>query len=370
MTTPALAILHGRTEPARVALFSALPAGDAAPEWIYVMPAADFKLADGRGPYKVGDAAALISRSLTAAARLPIDQDHATEVATKTGAPAPARGWIVALEVRGDAIWGKVEWTAAGRQLLVSREYRGFSPVFSHDDDKRVLRLLRGALTNNPALGERTALFSSEVSGMDWKAKLAEMLGLAETSTDEEVMAALEAKLKGGAEGAPDPAQLSALAVQVGLEKDAKPAAVLTAALAAVGKKADDTARGDKAGGDDEMPAWAKKLEERIETLAGTTAKEKAAALVDDAIKEGRVGVKPSRDRFVSLAAADYEGAKAILAAMPKLGDGNRVVVPEQKGKDGVASLTEDELRVCALMGKDPAEFAKGKAELIAAGVI
>lgn len=355
MPTHRLALLHAASSRHQVALFSAFAGGDGAPEWIYVMPARDFKLADGRGPFKVDDAAALIARSLAAAARLPIDQDHATEVAAKTGAPAPARGWIVALEVRGDAIWGRVEWTPAGVQLLTSREYRGFSPVLAYDDDGRVTRIMRGALTNNPALGERTALFS-ETSTMDWKAKLAELLGLAATATDEEVLAALKAKLEAPA---PDAAAMSALAVAAGLDKSAK-LSDITAAVATLTAKAPD-----KTGGD-EPPAWAKKLEERIDALAGATAKDKATALVDGAISDGRIGVKPNRERWLKLAEEDFEGTRAMLAATPKLADGNRVVPPEEK-PGGVAGLTEDELAVAKLTGVSPEDFTKQKAALAAA---
>ncbi len=39
-----------------------------------------------------------------------------------------ARGWIVELQARDDGIWGRVEWTGAGRALIEDRAYRGISP--------------------------------------------------------------------------------------------------------------------------------------------------------------------------------------------------------------------------------------------------
>ncbi len=65
-----------------------LPAGET-PEWIELIPAGEFAGRDGRGPYRLTDAAAVIeaSQALRMDAGLPIDYDHATDFA----APA-ARG--------------------------------------------------------------------------------------------------------------------------------------------------------------------------------------------------------------------------------------------------------------------------------------
>jgi phage I-like protein len=85
-------------------------------------------------------------------AGLPIDYDHATDLGAPEGRPAPAAGWICALEDRGGALWGKVEWTAHGADAVGTREYRYISPVFEYADNGEVSRLLRAALTNNPNL--------------------------------------------------------------------------------------------------------------------------------------------------------------------------------------------------------------------------
>ncbi len=109
-----------------VALCSALalPIGDAAngdgvPEWVHLLPAGVVRTVDGRGPYHCTSLQSVAD--LLGGKRLPIDENHATDKGGKAlGMPAPARGWIVALEARDDGLWGQVEWTGEGRKLMAS----------------------------------------------------------------------------------------------------------------------------------------------------------------------------------------------------------------------------------------------------------
>ena len=93
-----------------VHLFSALPAGSTGqgPEWVHLIPAGTFSGADGRGPYTLHNPEAVITASI-AAGKLPIDENHAIDLAAPKGGPSPARGWIVELQSRTDGLWGKVE---------------------------------------------------------------------------------------------------------------------------------------------------------------------------------------------------------------------------------------------------------------------
>lgn len=84
----------------------ALAADGSVPEWIHLVPAGEFRGADGRGPYRLRDAAALITASMGPGRRLPLDENHSTDLAATRGEPAPARGWIVDLQSRPDGIWG------------------------------------------------------------------------------------------------------------------------------------------------------------------------------------------------------------------------------------------------------------------------
>ena len=138
----------------------------AAPEWIELLPAGVFYGRDGRGPFRLNDPAAVIASTISTQmnAGLPIDYDHATDFGAPEGRPAPAAGWIRELEVRGGALWGRVEWTARAADSIVAREYRYVSPVFQFDpNDGAVTRLLRAGLTNNPNL-HLTAIAASRTA--------------------------------------------------------------------------------------------------------------------------------------------------------------------------------------------------------------
>ena len=132
-------------------------AGAIAPEWITLIPAANFKGFDGRGPYRldqpdhvVAATEEMIAKHMTAG--LPLDFDHATDFAAPEGRQAPAAGWIKQVRAVNGVIQGRIEWTPKGKDAVEAHEYRYVSPVFEYDDEGRVVRLLRAALTNNPNL--------------------------------------------------------------------------------------------------------------------------------------------------------------------------------------------------------------------------
>ena len=96
---------------------------------------------------------------------LVIDYDHQTLRSEENGKPAPAAGWITALDYEaGRGLWATVNWTEDGREAVAKREYRYLSPVFPFDPDTgEVLWLHSVALTNTPnlnQLGEIAAMAS------------------------------------------------------------------------------------------------------------------------------------------------------------------------------------------------------------------
>jgi hypothetical protein len=61
------------------------------PALVHLLPAGAIHTVDGRGPYRVDNAAALATSSLNlAGGRLPLDESHATDLAAPKGRPAPA----------------------------------------------------------------------------------------------------------------------------------------------------------------------------------------------------------------------------------------------------------------------------------------
>jgi len=173
----------------RVALNVELAAGEA-PEWVELIPAGPRVVGrDGRAwlhdrPQSIVDA--FTARNTP----LPLDWEHATEHKAPRGEAAPAAGWIEELEARdGGAIWGRVAWTPRGASMVANREYRFLSPVFGYEPATTRIRYLASAgLTNTPNL-HLTALNREEIPPMK---RVLTRLGLAETATEEDALAAVE----------------------------------------------------------------------------------------------------------------------------------------------------------------------------------
>ncbi len=151
--------------------------GDQAPEWIELIPAGRFSAIDGRGPFENSDPDQIVTASV---ARMPqaglvLDYDHSTDLAAPRGRPAPAAGWIKELKVERGAIFARIEWTADAAEAVKSKKWRYVSPVFEHDKNGAVRRILRAALTNNPALTELPAIAAARIPVMPRK-QLSEIL--------------------------------------------------------------------------------------------------------------------------------------------------------------------------------------------------
>jgi phage I-like protein len=163
-------------------------------QWIHLMPSGSFSGRDGRGPWAMHNADAVIAASAAFAGKkpIPVDYDHQIDMAVKNGQPAPAAGWITQLQARTDGLWGLVEWTAKAQAHLAAKEYRYLSPVFNYTPSGEVTRVLRAALTNNPAL-ELTALASTQGTEMSSQDPLVELRSLLELADDSDMVAITEA---------------------------------------------------------------------------------------------------------------------------------------------------------------------------------
>ncbi|BAV64771.1 phage protease [Sphingobium cloacae] len=295
-----------------IALCSAIALADAAdaPEWIHLIPGAEIRTHDGRGPYRVTDMVALMANSLRDGDKLVLDENHATDLAAPRGEEAPARGWIVELQQRADGVWGRVEWTEAGRQKVKGKEYRGVSPVIGHRKDGTVTHILRASLVNQPNFQGLTALHQEK--HMDFRAKLIEALGLDSEADDAAIIAALTAKLekKGDDDKVALQSALGPIAMAVGLAATAD----ATAVLAGVEKLKED------GGADGRVVALQSELAGVVGQLNGLRderARDKAEGFVDAAIAAGRVGIKPLRDDYVSLHMENPERTEKQINAMP-----------------------------------------------------
>ena len=168
---------------------AALLAEGKAPEWVQLLPAGlKINGRDGRW-WTMGDAEAVAEASLSDRTDLPVDWNHAIEYKAPYGGDAPAAGWIHKLAVRQGSIWGRVEWTARGKQSVESKEYRYLSPVFLHDRESLdIQRLTSVSLTNRPNLDLGALNQEERENNMNFLKLICTALGLAETSTEEQVL--------------------------------------------------------------------------------------------------------------------------------------------------------------------------------------
>ena len=172
---------------------------DGPPEWLCILRAGKLDTRDGRGPFFNDDADAIIEATLAQQMELglPCDLDHSTDFAAPKGSPAPAAGWITALENRDGAVWGKISWTTLGKEALSwgpnsePPKWRYCSPVFTYDEKTgRIQALMRLALTNQPNLFQTAINSRSRGKAMTTPEKIARLKAeLAADSLSEAEMA-------------------------------------------------------------------------------------------------------------------------------------------------------------------------------------
>lgn len=381
------------------ALMTALGAGTAgAPEWVQLIPAGAFKGIDGRGPYHVANAQAVIAASMARAqGKLPIDENHGTQRAAKLGIGAPARGWIVEMAAREDGIWGRVEWTEAGRALVADGAYRGISPVFEHTASGGVVRVLSAALTNDPNLSQLATLHDSltaeergQLGADDFAVpakrelpiKDADHVRLAWDMVDRTM--GLSAEERAGARrrilararelgidtgGWEKPAahdthnqgttmDISLLRQALGADAATDDAGVIAAAVAAVTQRAEHARQTETKVV--ELTTQVGALTQQIAEMTAGAKKSRAEAFIDGAIREGKP-LRAVRDALVAQHMADPEGTETLVGGVPSVHMGGVVgTVAVMDAEDG-DPLTEQEMSVAKAFGHDPKEVARMK---------
>ena len=149
-----------------------------------------------------------------------VDVDHASA----TGGSTAAAAWAKNLRVEDDGLCADFELTPRGRELVEGRSYRFVSPGWTLSEDGTPLALCSVALTNRPNLPVKPVVNSGGTGGrdpddpnnatkgnpeMDPK-KIAAALGLPETATEEEVLAAIKAMQDREAQAAAEAANAKA----------------------------------------------------------------------------------------------------------------------------------------------------------------
>lgn len=242
------------------------------------------------------------------------------------GLPAPAVGWIKALEIRDGAIWGRIEWTAQGAELVGGRAYRYLSPVFRFDfTTNEISEPVSAGLTNNPNL-EMAALNAAGMETETMDKTILEALGLPGAASAADAVGAIAA-LKSE----------RALALNAAQHPDPEkfvPKADHQLALNRIGE---------------------------FEAAEKTRAEEAALAAVDGAISAGKIA-PASRDYHLATCRAEggLERFRSFIATQPVIAGASGL-----DGKDPVAQpgkLNAEELAVCRQLGMSPEDFAKARA--------
>lgn len=304
-----------RAAMAAIALPETAPGGAEVPEWVQLIPAGQaIRTHDGRGPYRLEDAEAVVRASMEdarIAGDLPVDVNHATDLLAPKGHDAPARGWIRELAARADGIWGRVDWTPEGRALVAGQAYRGISPVFLHDAAGRIARILRASLTNIPNLRGLAAL--NQETRMDLRARLADKLGLGGEADDDALLAAIPAKTDTALQ-----AQIAEIGAALGVEGgDARQ--ILVAAKLKAGASE----------GAAVLQAENDALKGRVDAIEAAARKTAAVAFVDKALAERRVGVNAgNRDELVAMHMESPAMVEKLIGQAPTAGATHTGIVP------------------------------------------
>jgi phage I-like protein len=198
---------------------------------------------------------------------------------------------------------------------MTQKKYRGLSPVFAHEKDGTVTRIISAALTNSPNLGQLASLNTEQThtqSGADMDiATLRAALGLPETADEAAVLTAIAT-------------QKQTVAAHTATITNLQAATVPLAEFVAL------------------------------------QTQEKAVAFIDAAIKDGKA-LGPVRERMIAMHVADPAGAEALVAGLPSLKTAaGGTYVAEHDAGDG-DGLTAMDSQVIKKMGLKKEDFLKTK---------
>lgn len=270
---------------------------------------------------------------------LVVDYEHQTEggdYASPDGT-APAAGWVKELEDRGpDGLWARVQWTDRAMNLLRAREYRYFSPVFLYDrQTRRIAELVSIALTNTPrTVGIQPIVAKNDSphrkeNDMEFLKAAAKLLDLQESSTEDQVLAAIRASRE-------KPAYGKAVAAALDLPETASESEIV-ATIHAIKQRPD--------------------LSAEVAALKSRLAARDRDDLVAAALKEGKItpAQKEWADRY---ALNDPDGFRVFVAKAP-------VVVPmagiddRKPAATETASIDDEQRAINRMLGIDDETFKK-----------
>lgn len=279
---------------------------------------------------------------------LVIDYEHQTLNAEKNGQPAPAAGWFAGTSVEyreGSGVFViNPAWTKRAAAHLESDEYKFASTVFEYDlTNGDILDVRMAALTNNPGLTGMaavalTALNDShhqEAPMPELLKKLLAALGLQETATEAEALAAVDALKKSASDSAANTAQVAALTAKLNAKPD--PAKFVSVEVM-------------------------EQLQTQVAALTAKAGASEVDKIVTDAVDAGKL-LPAQVDWAKDLGKSNLAALTAFVEKTPVIAalGGTQTGGAAPAGGGGVAALTAAEQAVCKATGVSHEDFLKTK---------
>ena len=320
-----------------------------APETISVLPLGH--VLSSKGDFDVDEESfrAMKDQIAQRGVDLVVDYEHQT----LKGCEAPAAGWVKALKLEDGAIKADVEWTERGAEYLKNKEYRYLSPVVNvRRSDNKAIGLHSLALTNTPAIEGMTPIVNSQnfeggSINMEFIKKLAEMLGLGEDATEEQVLESLKAclaenkSLKDAQQPSNDVVIANkAVCELLGLKAGAQASDVSAKIMELKGGTIDGV-----------------NVVEELKALKLQNAERDANDAVTLALKAGKI-TPAQKDWAKSYALSDPKGFGAFMEKAPQIVPMGEIELEDTKAlKDD--TLDAETLLVCKQLGIDPEDAKK-----------
>lgn len=334
-----------------------------------IIPAGTIHGWDGRGPYHLKDAKAVIAASARQYVDLAIDRDHAADL-SPAGTAVPAAGWIKGLVEKDGGIFARVEWTPPALAQLDNKEYRYISPTFRHTKDGTIVRIDGATLTNRPNFDMKSVASINNSNPENPEEEnlpmnktilaIAAALGLAAPETEEAVLAKVTevaAALATSQTSLTDAqTSLASTAKALGLPENEKAETIVSTAAALKADKAGDKTDPQKFVPMEMFQATASALK----TLQDKSQNKEAEEAVEKAQKAGKV-TPAMKDWALGYAKADPKGFATAIDAMPVVLQSGETNAGEKKPSDPAADLSEEEKSVATQLGISHEEFKKAR---------
>lgn len=314
---------------------------EGAPEQIRVLPLGH--VVSSKGAFDVDEEsyAAMCSGIAERGVDLVVDYEHQT----LNGTEAPAAGWVKALKMEDGAILATVEWTPKAANYLRNREYRYLSPVVNvRRSDNKAVGLHSLALTNTPAIRGMNPIVNSEhfeggANNMELIKRIAQLLGLGDDATDDQIEEAIEQLLenRSGAGTGEDVVANKAVCELLDLKAGA-PASDVAAKIMAL--------KSGVIGGVNVV--------EELKQLKEANAQKDADAAVQMALKSGKI--TPAQQEWAkSYALSDPIGFGSFVEKAPQVVPMGEIQLAEKKALKNT-ELDEATLIACKQLGLAPDE--------------